>query len=58
LENQIKNENDNPITLEDLDKPVNKTREKVDLKNYGPSYGAALNNEIDKEKSEKDKIND
>jgi hypothetical protein len=30
LENQIKNENDNPITLEDLNKPVNKTKEKSD----------------------------
>tara|TARA_R100000656_G_scaffold123131_1_gene99341 strand:- start:688 stop:852 length:165 start_codon:yes stop_codon:yes gene_type:complete len=47
------NENDNPITLEDLNKPVNKTE--VDLKNYGPAYSAALSNAIDeKEAKEQD----
>jgi|TARA_R110000751_G_scaffold32447_2_gene81595 hypothetical protein len=54
----MKNKNDNPITLEDLDKPVNKTKEKVDLKNYGPSYGMALATELDKEKAEESKNND
>lgn len=43
LENQIKNENDNPITLEDLNKPVNKTKEKSDKE------------KSDKEKTEKSK---
>ena len=46
------NKNDNPITLEDLDKPVNKTE--VDLKNYGPAYSASLSTAID-EKEAKEK---
>jgi len=49
------NENDNPITLEDLNKPINKTE--VDLKNYGPAYSASLSNAID-EKEAKEKEHD
>ena len=45
---------DNPITLEDLNKPVNK---ETDLKNSGPSYGMALSTELDKKKVEKEKDN-
>jgi len=55
LENQIKNKNDNPITLEDLDKPINKSKEEVDLRNYGPSYGMALSTAIEKEDADKEK---
>ena len=54
---QMLNKNDNPITLEDLDKPINKTKEEVDLKNYGPSYGMALSTAIDKKEAEKEKEN-
>ena len=43
---------DNPITLEDLNKPVNK---ETDLKNSGPSYGMALSTELDKQKAEEKK---
>jgi hypothetical protein len=49
------NKNDNPITLEDLDKPINKTKEEVDLRNYGPSYGMALSTAIEKEDADKEK---
>ena len=48
---------DNPMTLEDLEKPVNTSykKEEADLKNYGPAYSASLSTAIDeKEAKEKD----
>jgi|TARA_R100000789_G_C2931250_1_gene129249 hypothetical protein len=49
---------DNPITLGDLEKPVNtgykddKKKKEVDLTEYGPAYSAALSTAIDKKESE------
>tara|TARA_R110002167_G_scaffold253800_3_gene460106 strand:+ start:149 stop:304 length:156 start_codon:yes stop_codon:yes gene_type:complete len=51
----MENKNDNPITLEDLEKPINK---QPDLKDYGPSYGMALSTALDKKKAEEKKNND